>query len=38
SPDEERTSEDTIESPYMGTIQSKGITQLPLLGAPDIIQ
>ncbi|GKC67001.1 F-box domain containing protein, partial [Tanacetum coccineum] len=38
SPDEERTSEDAIESPYMGTIRSKGITQLLLLGALDIIQ
>nr|GEY19334.1 sec7 domain-containing protein [Tanacetum cinerariifolium] len=32
SPDEKRTSEDAVESPYMGTIQSKGITQLLLLG------
>ncbi|GKB14164.1 deSI-like protein [Tanacetum coccineum] len=38
SPDEERTSEDAVESPYMGTIRSKGITQLLLLGALDIIQ
>nr|GEW63523.1 sec7 domain-containing protein [Tanacetum cinerariifolium] len=37
SPDEERTSKDAVESPYMGTIQSKGITQLLLLGALDII-
>ncbi|GJW55243.1 hypothetical protein Tco_0099328 [Tanacetum coccineum] len=38
SPDEKRTSEDAVESPYIGTIQSKGITQLLLLGALDIIQ
>ncbi|GJW99804.1 hypothetical protein Tco_0183718, partial [Tanacetum coccineum] len=38
SPDEEHTSEDVVESPYMGTIRSKGITQLLLLGALDIIQ
>ncbi|GKA09561.1 hypothetical protein Tco_0688892, partial [Tanacetum coccineum] len=38
SPDKERTSEDAVESPYMGTIRSKGITQLLLLGALDIIQ
>ncbi|GKC71735.1 deSI-like protein [Tanacetum coccineum] len=38
SPDEELTSKDAIESPYMGTIQSKGITQLLLLGSLDIIQ
>ncbi|GKC23973.1 probable E3 ubiquitin-protein ligase LUL2 [Tanacetum coccineum] len=36
--DEERTSKDAVESPYMGTIRSKGITQLLLLGALDIIQ
>ncbi|GJU97464.1 hypothetical protein Tco_1326735 [Tanacetum coccineum] len=38
SPDEECTSEDAVESPYMGTIRSKGITRLLLLGALDIIQ
>ncbi|PWA58406.1 sec7 domain-containing protein [Artemisia annua] len=38
SPDEERTSEDAVESPNMGTIRSKCITQLLLLGALDIIQ
>ncbi|GJV01496.1 hypothetical protein Tco_1335065 [Tanacetum coccineum] len=38
SPDEEGTSEDVVESPYMGTIRSKGITQLLLLGSLDIIQ
>ncbi|PWA80365.1 sec7 domain-containing protein [Artemisia annua] len=38
SPDEERTSEDAVESPNMGTIRSKCITQLLLLSALDIIQ
>ncbi|GKA84260.1 F-box/kelch-repeat protein-like protein isoform X1 [Tanacetum coccineum] len=38
SPDEERASEDAVESPYMGTIQSKGITRSLLLGAIDIIE
>ncbi|GKD04757.1 hypothetical protein Tco_1179731 [Tanacetum coccineum] len=38
SPDEECTSEDAVESPYMGTIRSKGITRLLLLGTLDIIQ
>nr|GEU76380.1 hypothetical protein [Tanacetum cinerariifolium] len=38
SSDKERTFEDAVESPYMGMIQSKGITQLLLLGALDIIQ
>ncbi|GJR23156.1 hypothetical protein Tco_0971683 [Tanacetum coccineum] len=38
SPGEERRSEDAVENPYMGTIRSKGITQLLLLGALDIIQ
>ncbi|KAK9058254.1 hypothetical protein SSX86_023094 [Deinandra increscens subsp. villosa] len=37
-PDEEPESEDAVESPYMGTIRSKSITQLLLLGALDIIQ
>ncbi|KAD5802636.1 hypothetical protein E3N88_13996 [Mikania micrantha] len=38
SPDEEPESEDVVESPYMGTIRSKCITQLLLLRALDIIQ
>ncbi|XP_076950477.1 brefeldin A-inhibited guanine nucleotide-exchange protein 5-like [Bidens hawaiensis] len=38
SPDEENESEDAVESAYMGTIRSKCITQLLLLGALDIIQ
>nr|GFA08086.1 reverse transcriptase domain-containing protein [Tanacetum cinerariifolium] len=38
SPDKERTSEDAVESPYIGTIRSKGISQLLLLDALDIIQ
>ncbi|XP_071688034.1 brefeldin A-inhibited guanine nucleotide-exchange protein 5-like [Rutidosis leptorrhynchoides] len=38
STDEEPESEDAVESPYMGTIRSKCITQLLLLGALDIIQ
>ncbi|KAK1413426.1 hypothetical protein QVD17_35199 [Tagetes erecta] len=38
SPDEERESEDAVESPYMGNIRSKCITQLLLLGALDIVQ
>nr|GEV52532.1 ankyrin repeat family protein [Tanacetum cinerariifolium] len=38
SPDEERASEDAVESPYMGTIRSKGITRSLLLGAIDIIE
>ncbi|GKC16156.1 hypothetical protein Tco_1012938, partial [Tanacetum coccineum] len=38
SPDEKRTYKYVVESPYIGMIQSKGITQLLLLGALDIIQ
>ncbi|KAJ0810156.1 putative Sec7 domain, armadillo-like helical, sec7 domain superfamily protein [Helianthus annuus] len=38
SPDEEPESEDAVESPFMGTIRSKCITQLLLLGALDLIQ
>ncbi|XP_024984145.1 brefeldin A-inhibited guanine nucleotide-exchange protein 5-like [Cynara cardunculus var. scolymus] len=38
SPDEERESGDAVESPYMGTIRSKCITQLLLLGILDMIQ
>ncbi|GKD53997.1 ankyrin repeat family protein, partial [Tanacetum coccineum] len=38
SPDKERASKDAVESPYMGTIRSKGITRLLLLGALDIIE
>ncbi|GJR12439.1 hypothetical protein Tco_0795091 [Tanacetum coccineum] len=37
-PDGERASKDAVERPYMGTIRSKGITRLLLLGALDIIQ
>ncbi|KAJ9558540.1 hypothetical protein OSB04_013154 [Centaurea solstitialis] len=38
SPDDERESGDAVESPYMGTIRSKCITQLLLLGILDMIQ
>ncbi|KAI3511298.1 hypothetical protein L1887_18447 [Cichorium endivia] len=38
APELESESEETVESPFMGTIRSKCITQLLLLGALDIIQ
>ncbi|GJU13626.1 hypothetical protein Tco_1136022 [Tanacetum coccineum] len=38
SPDAKRTSKDAVESPYIGMIRSKDITQMLLLSALDIIQ